>query len=69
MTRRPGCTWVPLPVAARRLRLRMESVAALVRGGRVTGRLVGGRRWFVRSDSLERLLQRQRRKVAGGRVS
>jgi len=44
--------WIPLPAAARRLGLSWAAVIALVKTGRLEGRLCAGQRWFIRSDSI-----------------
>ncbi len=60
-------TWVPLPVAAARLRRRPDSVITLIRGGRLIGRLVGTR-WFIHSNSLARFVARAQRACPGSAV-
>jgi len=51
--------WVPLPIAARRLRRLQRAVLVLIRQGCLIARLVG-RRWFVQADSVERFGHRRR---------
>jgi hypothetical protein len=70
--RRPSAarqaTWLPLPTVARRLRIPFGSALHLVRIGRLPAILVGGCRWFVRSDDLTTYRQ-QRRRATHGRAA
>jgi len=50
--------WVPLPQAARRLGRHRASVIAFIREGYLIAKLVAGRWWWIREDSLERLRRR-----------
>ncbi len=52
-TSRQPASWLPLPTVARRLGLRFDTVITLIRTRKLEGRLCGGRRWFVRADSLQ----------------
>ncbi len=51
--------WVALPRAAATLHISASSLISLIRGGRLIGRLVAGRFWWIRRDSLRRLTSRQ----------
>jgi hypothetical protein len=47
-------SWIPLPQVARRLGISFERALHLVRTRELPGQLVGGARWFVRAEGLER---------------
>ncbi len=46
--------WIALPQVARRLGVSFERALHLVRTRQLPGQLVGGARWFVRAEDLER---------------
>jgi len=47
-------SWIPLPQVARRLGLSFARALHLVHTRQLRGQLVGGARWFVRAEDLER---------------
>jgi predicted site-specific integrase-resolvase len=53
--------WLPLHAAANSLGVSRRRAIRLARSGRVIARLVGGRRWFFRNDSVARFAARRRR--------
>jgi Helix-turn-helix domain len=52
--------YIPLPQAARLLRISLNRAIELIRARELRARLVGGRRWFVDVESLQTARRRAR---------
>ena len=53
-----GQVWLPVARVARLLRLPWSDVVALARGARIYAKLDEWGRWWLRSDSVDRYLER-----------